>query len=196
MFHSASNLNYLPGPFSWPFFGNQFLVKRLTKEYGTQHQAFYELSKQYGSVMSLHLNNSNVFLVSGNRAILNVLKNELYDGRPWSEFIRLRNMGKKQGTYTRCYVSIIDGNDVLRNLVFVERHHDERRRRMERVTRLDDADPEGFRLRETDDVGDDQRGGVSDPGQFEKRRREIDQAVADFRRDERPVAFLVGITVL
>ncbi|XP_031840627.1 putative cytochrome P450 305a1 [Nomia melanderi] len=86
-----------PGPFSYPFFGHRFLLKRLAKKYGSQHLAYFELSKQYGNVISLRLNNSDVYLVSGNKAIQSVLKNELYDGRPWSEFIRLRNMGKKQG---------------------------------------------------------------------------------------------------
>ncbi|CAK9803370.1 Probable cytochrome P450 305a1 [Anthophora plagiata] len=89
---------YPPGPFSWPFIGSQFLLKRLSRELGGQHIAFLELSKRYGSeVITVDIGTDKVLVISGNKLIQNVMKNEEYDGRPWNEFIKLRNMGKKQG---------------------------------------------------------------------------------------------------
>lgn len=90
--------NYPPGPFSWPFIGNQSLLRRLTSELGAQHLAFLELSKRYGSnVISLRLGTTKTLIASGNKAIQTILNNEEFDGRPWNEFIKLRNMGKKNG---------------------------------------------------------------------------------------------------
>nr|XP_033183429.1 probable cytochrome P450 305a1 [Bombus vancouverensis nearcticus] len=87
-----------PGPFSWPIFGNQFLMKRLIREFGGQHEAFLELSKRYASdVISVTMGNEKVLVISGSKLCETVLKNEEFDGRPWNEFIKLRNMGKKQG---------------------------------------------------------------------------------------------------
>lgn len=87
-----------PGPVAWPFFGNQFLLKRLKRELGAQHSVFLELAKRYGSdVISVHLGNEKVLIVNGYKLISSVMKSEDYDGRPWNEFIKMRNMGKKSG---------------------------------------------------------------------------------------------------
>ena len=87
-----------PGPFPWPFVGNQYLLKRLTRKLGGQHLAFLELSKRYGSdLITLDLGNSKVVIVSGTKPVNTVLKNDEYDGRPWNEFINIRNLGKKTG---------------------------------------------------------------------------------------------------
>lgn len=97
---------YPPGPFSWPFIGNQLLLKRLSRELGGQHEAFIELSKRYASdVVTVDIGTDKVFVVSGNKLIGTVMKNEEYDGRPWNEFIKMRNMGKKTG------ITMNDGAD-------------------------------------------------------------------------------------
>ncbi|XP_017885232.1 methyl farnesoate epoxidase-like [Ceratina calcarata] len=87
-----------PGPIPWPFFGNQILLKRLKRELGAQHAVFMELGKRYDSdVISVHLGNDKVLVVNGFKLITTVMKSDDYDGRPWNEFIKIRNMGKKSG---------------------------------------------------------------------------------------------------
>ncbi|XP_076286319.1 putative cytochrome P450 305a1 isoform X2 [Lasioglossum baleicum] len=93
-------------PFPWPIIGNRFLVKRLTIKYGGLHMAIRKLCKEYGeNVLTLHMGSEKVLVVSGNKLVLSVLKNEPFDGRPWNEFIKIRNLGKKQG------ISMNDGQD-------------------------------------------------------------------------------------
>lgn len=90
--------NLPPGPFAWPFIGNQSLLKKLSKELGGQHLAFWELARQYHSdVIRLKLGTSSIFVVNGYRAIQKLLLSEDFDGRPWNEFIKLRNMGMRKG---------------------------------------------------------------------------------------------------
>lgn len=93
------NFYYFSGPVSWlPFFGSQFLLKRLTRELGGQHKAFLELSKRYASdVITVTSGSEKVFVISGVKLCKTVLKCNEFDGRPWNEFIKIRNMGKKQG---------------------------------------------------------------------------------------------------
>lgn len=90
------------GPFPWPVIGNQFLLKRLTHKLGAQHFAFIELSKRYNSpLISLGSGANKVLIVSGNESyLMEVLKSEEFEGRPWNAFIEMRNMGKKQGIRT------------------------------------------------------------------------------------------------
>ncbi|XP_029055474.2 probable cytochrome P450 305a1 [Osmia bicornis bicornis] len=91
--------NQPPGPFPWPVIGNQFLLKRLTHKLGAQHFAFIELSKRYNShLISLGSGANKVLVVSGSEScMMEVLKSEEFEGRPWNAFIEMRNMGKKQG---------------------------------------------------------------------------------------------------
>lgn len=87
-----------PGPFAWPFFGNLHLLYQVSRDFGGQHLAFLELSRRYNSdLISLKLGRNNVIVVSGDKGIKAVLKNEEYDGRPWDEFIKLRNLGVRKG---------------------------------------------------------------------------------------------------
>ena len=72
----------------------------MSRDYGGQHLAFLELSRRYNSdLIALKLGRNNVIAVSGEKAIQAVLKSEVYDGRPWNEFIKLRNMGVRKGIY-------------------------------------------------------------------------------------------------
>ncbi|CAL7939980.1 unnamed protein product [Xylocopa violacea] len=97
--------NQPPGPFSWPLVGNKFLLKRLKRELGGQAVVFAELSKRYGSdIISLDVGVSKMMVVQG-KLVNVVLKNEEFDGRPWNDFIKIRNMGKKQG------ITMNDGAD-------------------------------------------------------------------------------------
>ncbi|KOX69408.1 hypothetical protein WN51_05571 [Melipona quadrifasciata] len=106
LFLISSKFYYFSGPVPWPFFGNQFLLKRLTRELGGQSKAFLELSKQYASdVITLTIGNEKVFVVSGFKLCDTVLKGAEFDGRPWNEFIKIRNMGKKHG------ISMNDGTE-------------------------------------------------------------------------------------
>ncbi|XP_029161083.1 probable cytochrome P450 305a1 [Nylanderia fulva] len=90
--------NYPPGPFPWPFIGNMYYFKKLCKKLGGQHLAFSELSKQYNSnVISLRLGDSDTIIVSNSKSIYKVLSQTEYDGRPWNEFIKIRNMGMRSG---------------------------------------------------------------------------------------------------
>ena len=88
----------IQGPFPWPFVGNVGVLRKLTIKLGGQHEALYALSRQFGSpVIKLRLGNCNTFVVSGSRAINQVLNSEEFDGRPWNYFISMRNMGKRKG---------------------------------------------------------------------------------------------------
>lgn len=104
--------NYPPGPFPWPFVGNTYYLKKLSKKLGGQHFAFWELSKRYNSdIISLRLGTGDTIVVSNNKLIHEILSKKEYNGRPWNEFIKLRNMGMKKG------ITMNDGLDwkILRN---------------------------------------------------------------------------------
>lgn len=86
------------GPFPLPFVGNTYYFKKLSKELGGQHFAFLELSKRYNSkVIRLKLSANDTIVVSDSKLIEEVLSKREYDGRPWNEFIKLRNMGMRRG---------------------------------------------------------------------------------------------------
>ncbi|XP_018392632.1 PREDICTED: probable cytochrome P450 305a1 isoform X2 [Cyphomyrmex costatus] len=87
-----------PGPFPWPIFGNRYYLAELTRKFGGQHLAFLELSKIYNSnIISLRLGTDNVIVVTDSKLVHEVCLSENYDGRPWNEFTKLRNMGMKKG---------------------------------------------------------------------------------------------------
>lgn len=80
-------------------------MKRLTREFGGQHKAFMELSKQYNSnILTVNVSHEKVIIVSGNKFCNIILQNEEFQGRPWNEFIKIRNMGKKQGALKFEYI--------------------------------------------------------------------------------------------
>ncbi|XP_015437507.1 PREDICTED: probable cytochrome P450 305a1 isoform X2 [Dufourea novaeangliae] len=82
------------------------MLQRLTRQCGAQHLAFIELCRRYDSpVITLQLGFEKVVVVSGSKEILTVLKSEEFTGRPWNEFIKIRNLGKKQG------ITMNDGQD-------------------------------------------------------------------------------------
>ncbi|XP_036141138.1 probable cytochrome P450 305a1 [Monomorium pharaonis] len=87
-----------PGPFCWPIIGNLIYVKRLEKKLGAKYLALMELSKMYNSgVIGLQLGSMYTIAVSDSKLVQQVCLNEKYDGRPWNEFIKLRNLGMKKG---------------------------------------------------------------------------------------------------
>ncbi|XP_070161816.1 probable cytochrome P450 305a1 [Polyergus mexicanus] len=117
--------NYPPGPFPWPIVGNTYYFQKLSKRLGGLHFAFLELSKQYNSdIISLRLGTSDTIFVSNYELIQEILSKKEYDGRPWNEFIKIRNMGMKRG------ITMNDGQDwkelrswsvrTLKNIVFAK----------------------------------------------------------------------------
>lgn len=89
---------YPPGPFPWPIIGNRYYLQKLTRELGGQHLAFSELSKKYNSgIISLRLSTDDLIVVTDSKLIHKLCLCEKYDGRPWNEFIKLRNMGMRKG---------------------------------------------------------------------------------------------------
>ncbi|XP_015182878.1 PREDICTED: probable cytochrome P450 305a1 [Polistes dominula] len=89
---------YPPGPFSWPLIGSQSLLRRLTHKHGSQHVAFWKLAQKYKSdVIMLGLGTRKIIVVSGVNSVHKLLRNHNFDGRPWNEFIKLRNMGIRKG---------------------------------------------------------------------------------------------------
>ncbi|KAL6263530.1 hypothetical protein P5V15_006319 [Pogonomyrmex californicus] len=87
-----------PGPFPWPFIGNQYYLQKLSHELGGQHLAFQYLSKKYNSgILSLRLGNQDITVVTDSKIIHEICVTEEYDGRPWNEFTKLRNMGLRKG---------------------------------------------------------------------------------------------------
>ena len=90
----------------------------MSREYGGQHLAFLELSRRYKSdLISLRLGRNNVIVVCGQKGIQAVLKGEEYDGRPWDEFIKLRNMGMRKGILKKCGTLIIDNKNLVNFLL-------------------------------------------------------------------------------
>ncbi|XP_011646186.1 probable cytochrome P450 305a1 [Pogonomyrmex barbatus] len=90
--------NCPPGPFPWPFIGNQYYLQKLSRELGGQHLAFQYLSKKYNSgILSLRLGNQDIIVVTDSKIIHEICVTEEYDGRPWNEFTKLRNMGLRKG---------------------------------------------------------------------------------------------------
>lgn len=86
------------GPFAWPIFGNLFLIRKLSRKYKGQHNAFTELSKHYNSdVIAFRLASNRYIMVSGYEGVKTILHGDEYDGRPWTEFAKLRNMGLRKG---------------------------------------------------------------------------------------------------
>lgn len=74
------------------------LLRRLCREHRGQHGAFLELSRRYSSnLVSLRLGRSSVIAVSGYEVLQKILASDEFDGRPWNEFVKLRNMGMKKG---------------------------------------------------------------------------------------------------
>ncbi|XP_043286114.1 probable cytochrome P450 305a1 [Venturia canescens] len=93
-----------PGPFQWPIIGNLRFIRKLSRQYRGQHRAFIELSRRYSSnLISIAFGRSSIIVVSGFEDIQKVLTSEAFDGRPWNEFIKVRNMGLKKG------ISLADG---------------------------------------------------------------------------------------
>lgn len=45
----------------------------------------------------LRLGMRNIIVVSGVVAVHKLLRSDDFDGRPWNEFIKLRNMGMRKG---------------------------------------------------------------------------------------------------
>ncbi|KAG8035088.1 hypothetical protein G9C98_001578 [Cotesia typhae] len=87
-----------PGPYPWPIFGNLKLIRKLSRKFGGQHVAFMKLNQQYNSdVIKLWLGSSSVYVVGGFESIQKILRDDNYDARPWTEFIKVRNMGIKKG---------------------------------------------------------------------------------------------------
>lgn len=86
------------GPFPWPVVGNTYYFQKLSKRLGGSYFAFLELSKQYNSdIISLRLGTSDTIVVSNYKLIQEMLSKKEYQGRPWNEFIKIRNMGMKRG---------------------------------------------------------------------------------------------------
>ncbi|KAF7988455.1 hypothetical protein HCN44_001028 [Aphidius gifuensis] len=95
---SDKSLNKPPGPIPWPILGNLKLLRSLSKKFGGQHKAFLYLADKYKSnIFSLKLGKSNFYVVSGYDGVRKILKDDNFDGRPWNEFIKIRNMGLRKG---------------------------------------------------------------------------------------------------
>lgn len=78
--------------------GNLKLLRNLSKKFGGQHKAFLYLADKYKSnIFSLKLGKSNFYVVSGYDGVRKILKDDNFDGRPWNEFIKIRNMGLRKG---------------------------------------------------------------------------------------------------
>ncbi|XP_043286451.1 probable cytochrome P450 305a1 [Venturia canescens] len=87
-----------PGPFKWPLIGNFRSFRKLSRQCRGQHRAFLELSRRYSSnLISLRLGELNIIAVSGYKDIHKILGSEEFDGRPWNEFSKMRNMGLRKG---------------------------------------------------------------------------------------------------
>ncbi|KAI4482451.1 hypothetical protein M0802_013692 [Mischocyttarus mexicanus] len=86
------------GPFPWPFIGNQSLLKKFIRKHGSRHVAFWKLAQKYKSdVINVKFGMQNIVVVSGVNAVNKLQRNDDFDGRPWNEFIKLRNMGIRKG---------------------------------------------------------------------------------------------------
>lgn len=73
-------------------------MQTLSRKLGGQQYAFLELNKRYNAdIISLRLGGNDVIVVSNNKHIQEIFDKEEFDGRPWNEFVKLRNLGLKKG---------------------------------------------------------------------------------------------------
>lgn len=79
--------------------GNRYCLQTMIQKFGGDHYAYLELCKRYkSSIISLRLSCNDTIVVSDIKHIQEILKKEEYEGRPWNEFVKLRNLGLKKGT--------------------------------------------------------------------------------------------------
>ncbi|KAL6436702.1 hypothetical protein ACFW04_004856 [Cataglyphis niger] len=96
--NSMSGFKKNDRPFPWPFVGSIYYFQKLSKKLGGSHFAFLKLSKKYNSdIISLRLGANDTIIVSSSKLVQEVLSKKEYNGRPWNEFIKIRNMGMKKG---------------------------------------------------------------------------------------------------
>jgi len=88
----------IAGPQWYPIVGNLPLVKKLTRRFGSQHDAFRELSAQVGSpLIGLKLGGKLTVVACGHEAVSAVLSSDALLGRPDDFFIRMRTLGSRRG---------------------------------------------------------------------------------------------------
>ncbi|XP_078042160.1 putative cytochrome P450 305a1 isoform X2 [Augochlora pura] len=97
-FTSLKMQKHPPGPFPWPIIGNHMFLKQLIEKHGGMHLALIELCKEYRSdIITLYFGTKRIMVVSGIKLVSAVMKGGEFEGRPFNEFIKIRNFGQKQG---------------------------------------------------------------------------------------------------
>lgn len=87
---------YPPGPKWYPIIGNTSLLRKATKQYGSQIAVFRAWKEQYKSnVIGLKLGNELVVVTLTYPIIHEVHTKDVFDGRPDNFFLRLRTMGSR-----------------------------------------------------------------------------------------------------
>ncbi|KAK6629193.1 hypothetical protein RUM43_003010 [Polyplax serrata] len=94
------------GPKWWPFLGNGFILRELSKNLKGQHLALSKLGKDFNtSVLGLKLGRDLVVVGLSAEVIRAILTRDVFTGRPLSFFMKLRCFGKRQGiTSTDGYI--------------------------------------------------------------------------------------------
>ncbi|XP_066583638.1 methyl farnesoate epoxidase-like [Prorops nasuta] len=88
----------LSGPVGLPIIGNVLDVKRLVDKTKFHYLAWEHLAKDYGPVVGLRLGLAEpLILVSGRKAVLEMLSRQEFDGRPLGFMFRFRTGGIRRG---------------------------------------------------------------------------------------------------
>lgn len=109
--------NYPPGPPLLPIIGHLHIMKKLCNKFQFQYLAFNHLHEKFNTkVLGLKFGNELTVIVSSYPLAKQVLKEDVFEGRPDNFFIRLRSMGKRIG------ITGTDGEEWSIQRQFVVKH--------------------------------------------------------------------------
>ncbi|KAI5730597.1 hypothetical protein M8J76_015514 [Diaphorina citri] len=88
---------YPPGPSWLPVVGCYLEFSRLLSKFKYHYLVCENYARRYGPITGLRLGRDRIILVSGFKAVREVLTRDEFDGRPSGYFFRLRALGRRLG---------------------------------------------------------------------------------------------------
>jgi Cytochrome P450. len=96
LFKKSHRLN-VPGPSWLPVVGCYLEFSRLLSKFKYHYLVCENYARRYGPITGLRLGRDRIILVSGFKAVREVLTRDEFDGRPSGYFFRLRALGRRLG---------------------------------------------------------------------------------------------------